>query len=171
MRLTSGTRRQKGPSPPENDRSALGIWRGELTPALIGVQASIDQIARPAWVSVYGRPTHEALQRLKAPAPLVVDLNALSTTTERGLAPRLMRKYSRASRRLPEKARASYGASRSASDATSLVYTTTLVLRGRRTPPVGSVGSSAAAYTLFLARILVKVFAPVTENRYVALVC
>jgi hypothetical protein len=39
------------------------------------------------------------------------------------------------------------------------VYTTTLVLRGRRTPPVGSDGSCVASYRLFLAWILVKVFA------------
>src|SRR5215469_9419503 len=64
-----------------------------------------------------------------------------------------------------------YGASRSASDATSLVYTTTSVLRGRRTPPFGSVGSCVASYRLFLDSILVKVFASVTKNRDVSLLC
>ena len=58
-----------------------------------------------------------------------------------------------------------YGTSRSASDANTLVYTTTSVLRGRRTPPVGSDGSCVASYRLFLAWILVKVFVSVTENR------
>jgi hypothetical protein len=76
-----------------------------------------------------------------------------------------MGKNARASPRLPAKARSFYGASRSASDATSLLYTTTLVLRGRRTPPVGSVGSCVGSYRRFLARTLVKVFASVTENR------
>src|SRR5215469_25093 len=64
-----------------------------------------------------------------------------------------------------------YGAIRSASDATTLLYTRTLVRRGPRTPPLGSVGSCVASYALFLAWILVKVFASVTENRYVALKC
>src|SRR5215467_7875781 len=70
-----------------------------------------------------------------------------------------------------ERVRAFYGASRSASDATSLVYTTSSVLRGRRTPPFGSVGSCVASYRLFLDSILVKVFASVTKNRDVSLLC
>src|SRR5215472_7632975 len=95
----------------------------------------------------------------------------LLTSTEHGLEPRWMLKNARASCGLPEKARAFYGASRSASDATTLLYTTTSVLRGRRTPPFGSVGSCVASYRLFLDSILVKVFASVTKNRDVSLLC
>jgi hypothetical protein len=63
----------------------------------------------------------------------------------------------------------SQGSSRSASDATSLLYTTGELLRGPSVPPVGFVGSAAAVYDLLLNSILVKVLLSVTENRYVTL--
>src|SRR5215472_14216157 len=105
------------------------------------------------------------------PGPPGILSQSRRATTEHAFVPRSMEQTLGQAAACPRRRAPFYGASRSASDATSLVYTTKLVLRGRRTPPVGSVGSCVASYTLFLAWVLVKVFVSVTENRYVALVC
>ena len=58
-----------------------------------------------------------------------------------------------------------YGATRSASDATSRLYTTTEVFRGLSVTAAGSDGSCVTEYVLGLASVLVKVSPSVTVNR------